>query len=192
MLRITCSSLLLLCRSDPASRFRRRKAVPLARRLAREPGAAGGGDAADVASSWGKNEANPLVRTGQRFSYGSLAIKMGALAGGLVAQHYIVRKSPEENPCSHPRIWPPPPCSVWLRAQHETCQMAEMIEDRKHGKDLAATYCIGSSWMPFCTGLGFSRCSLGAAGAGAAAPAGKGDSFGGRASGSNNQTVRSG
>jgi hypothetical protein len=54
-------------------------------------------DAADIASSWGKNEANPLVRSGQRFSYGSAAIKLGALAGGLAAQHYIARKYPEEK-----------------------------------------------------------------------------------------------
>jgi hypothetical protein len=55
-------------------------------------------DAADAASSWGKNEANPLVRAGQRFSYGSLAIKLGALGGGLAAQHYILRKAPEQMP----------------------------------------------------------------------------------------------
>jgi hypothetical protein len=54
-------------------------------------------DAADIASSWGKNEANPLLRSGQRFSYGSLAIKVGALAGGLAAQHYIAHKYPEEK-----------------------------------------------------------------------------------------------
>ncbi len=41
---------------------------------------------------------NPLVRVGGRFSYGSLAIKLGALAGGLAAQHYIVRKAPEQMP----------------------------------------------------------------------------------------------
>jgi hypothetical protein len=57
-----------------------------------------GADAADAASSWGKNEANPLVRAGQRFGYGSLAIKLGALGGGLAAQHYILRKSPGETP----------------------------------------------------------------------------------------------
>jgi hypothetical protein len=31
-----------------------------------------GADAADAASSWGKIAANPLVRTGARFSYGSV------------------------------------------------------------------------------------------------------------------------
>jgi hypothetical protein len=54
-----------------------------------------GADAADAASSWGKNEGNPLLRAGPRFSYGSLAIKLGALTGGLLAQHYIVRTAPD-------------------------------------------------------------------------------------------------
>jgi len=57
-----------------------------------------GADAADAASSWGKQETNPLVRTGSRFSYGSLAIKLGALTGGAVAQHYILRKAPYQTP----------------------------------------------------------------------------------------------
>lgn len=57
-----------------------------------------GADAADVASSWGKMEANPLVRTSQRFSYGSLAIKVGALSAGMAAQHYILRKAPNKTP----------------------------------------------------------------------------------------------
>jgi hypothetical protein len=57
-----------------------------------------GADAADAASSWGKNEANPLLRTTTRFSYGSLAIKLGALSGGIVAQHYILRRHPEQMP----------------------------------------------------------------------------------------------
>ena len=57
-----------------------------------------GADAADAASSWGKNEANPLVRAGQRFSYGSLAIKLGALGAGMAAQHYILSKAPNKAP----------------------------------------------------------------------------------------------
>ena len=57
-----------------------------------------GANAADAASSWGKNEANPLVRAGQRFSYGSLAIKMGALTGGMIAQRYILRMAPDKTP----------------------------------------------------------------------------------------------
>jgi len=57
-----------------------------------------GGEAADAASSWGKNEANPLVRTGQHFSYGSMAIKLGALGAGMVTQRYILSKSPNKAP----------------------------------------------------------------------------------------------
>jgi hypothetical protein len=57
-----------------------------------------GADAADAASSWGKNEANPLVRSGHTFSYGSLAIKLGAMSAGLAAQHYIVSKAPSKTP----------------------------------------------------------------------------------------------
>lgn len=56
------------------------------------------GDAADAASSWGKVEGNPLVRSGQRFSYGSLAIKMVALGGGLAAQRYVLHKAPDKAP----------------------------------------------------------------------------------------------
>jgi len=57
-----------------------------------------GADAADAASSWGKHETNPLMRTGQRFGYGSLAIKLGALTGGVVAQHLILRRAPYQTP----------------------------------------------------------------------------------------------
>lgn len=57
-----------------------------------------GADAADVASSWGKIEANPLLHAGSHFSYGSLAIKLGGLGGSIAAQHYLLRKSPELTP----------------------------------------------------------------------------------------------
>jgi hypothetical protein len=54
-------------------------------------------NAADAASSWGKNEADPLVRTGRSFNYGSLAIKLGALTAGMAAQHHILRKTPNKT-----------------------------------------------------------------------------------------------
>jgi hypothetical protein len=57
-----------------------------------------GANAADIASSWGKNEANPLVRTGQRFGYGSAAIKAGVLTGGLLTQYFLIRKAPRQTP----------------------------------------------------------------------------------------------
>ena len=55
-----------------------------------------GANAADAASSWGKDEANPLLRTGTHFGFGSLAIKLGVIGGGLTAQHFIVRKNPNQ------------------------------------------------------------------------------------------------
>jgi hypothetical protein len=57
-----------------------------------------GANVADAASSWGKTEANPLVRTGVSFSYGSLAIKLGVMSGGLAAQHYVQHKMPAKTP----------------------------------------------------------------------------------------------
>ena len=57
-----------------------------------------GANVADIASSWGKNEANPLVRTGQRFGYGSTAIKVGVLSGSLAVQYLMVRKAPRQMP----------------------------------------------------------------------------------------------
>ena len=56
------------------------------------------GNTADAASSWGKYETNPLLRTGSRFGYGSLAIKLGMMTGGLAMQQYISRKYPERIP----------------------------------------------------------------------------------------------
>ena len=56
------------------------------------------GNTADVASSWGKNEANPILHTGAQFSYGSMAIKLSMMTSCLVAQHYIARKSPDQIP----------------------------------------------------------------------------------------------
>ena len=55
-------------------------------------------NAADIASSWGKSEANPMIRTSQSFSYGSMGIKLGLVAGSLAAQHYLVRTHPDRIP----------------------------------------------------------------------------------------------
>ena len=54
------------------------------------------GNTADAATSWGKYETNPMLRTGSRFSYGSLAIKLGMVTGTIAVQHYVVRKSPNQ------------------------------------------------------------------------------------------------
>ncbi|MFN7999039.1 MAG: hypothetical protein U0Q18_35790 [Bryobacteraceae bacterium] len=57
-----------------------------------------GANAADAATSWGKGEANPLMRTGTRFGFGSMAIKTGLVAGTLTLQHIVIRKNPERAP----------------------------------------------------------------------------------------------
>src|ERR1700733_5237160 len=54
------------------------------------------GNAADIASSWGKYETNPLLRTGPRFGFGSAAVKLGIVAGGLAVQQYMLHKSPNK------------------------------------------------------------------------------------------------
>ncbi len=82
----------------PASAFAGDKPAHWRTVLRVSQGLLAGAGAADTASSWGKSEANPLLRTGPRFSYGSLAIKMGALTGGVIAQHLILRKAPYEAP----------------------------------------------------------------------------------------------
>ena len=56
------------------------------------------GSTADVASSWGKYETNPLLRTGSRFSVSSAAIKLGILSAGLTAQYYVAHKHPDRIP----------------------------------------------------------------------------------------------
>jgi hypothetical protein len=56
------------------------------------------GNTADIATSWGKYETNPLLRTGSRFSYGSMAIKLGMMTGGLTVQYFVARKFPNRIP----------------------------------------------------------------------------------------------
>lgn len=56
------------------------------------------GNTADIATSWGKYETNPLLRTGSQFGYSSAAIKLGMMVGGLTLQHYVARKHPDRIP----------------------------------------------------------------------------------------------
>jgi hypothetical protein len=56
------------------------------------------GNAADIATSWGKYETNPLLHTGSQFGYASMAIKLGMMAGGLTMQHYVAHKIPNRIP----------------------------------------------------------------------------------------------
>jgi hypothetical protein len=47
----------------------------------------------DTHSSWGKVEANPLLRTqGHRFGTSSAGLKLGLTTGNLLMQHFLLRK----------------------------------------------------------------------------------------------------
>lgn len=51
---------------------------------------------ADVQSSWGRREANPLLAgPNGRFGTQGVAIKGGLVAGALVFQHFLIKKKPE-------------------------------------------------------------------------------------------------
>lgn len=55
-----------------------------------------GAHAADVASSYGRQEVNPLLRTASgRFDARSMGIKMGLVGGILAVQSLALRKAPE-------------------------------------------------------------------------------------------------
>jgi hypothetical protein len=56
------------------------------------------GNAANIASSWGKYETNPLLHTGPRFGFGSMAVKLAIVSGGLAVQQYVLHKSPNKIP----------------------------------------------------------------------------------------------
>lgn len=52
--------------------------------------------AADIATSWGKREINPLVPTsGGQFGAGSMGLKIGVTGGALAAQHFFLKRSPQ-------------------------------------------------------------------------------------------------
>jgi hypothetical protein len=54
--------------------------------------------ASDVASSYGRQEANPLLRTGSgRFGAGSMGIKMGIVGGVVALQCLALGKAPEAH-----------------------------------------------------------------------------------------------
>jgi hypothetical protein len=57
-----------------------------------------GAHAADVASSYGRQEANPLLRMGSgRFDARSMGIKMGIVGGVVALQCLALRKMPEAH-----------------------------------------------------------------------------------------------
>lgn len=57
-----------------------------------------GANAADLASSWGRPELNPLLSPGSsggRFGWQAATIKLGLAAGSLVIQRVILRRRPD-------------------------------------------------------------------------------------------------
>ena len=57
-----------------------------------------GTSATDAASSWGRLEANPLLRSGDgQFGGKGLIIKAGLTAGILVMNHYVLRRSADRR-----------------------------------------------------------------------------------------------
>lgn len=57
-----------------------------------------GAHAVDVASSYGRQETNPLLRSGSgRFDARSMGIKMGIVGGVLAVQCLALRKAPEAH-----------------------------------------------------------------------------------------------
>lgn len=54
------------------------------------------GNAMDVASSYGYQEANGFLRSGNgQLNQRGTALKFGIMAGALVGQHYLLKKNPE-------------------------------------------------------------------------------------------------
>lgn len=52
---------------------------------------------ADAASSWGKYEGNPFLRSSTgHFGWGGIAIKSGIVAGTLVGQRFLLKRHPEQ------------------------------------------------------------------------------------------------
>lgn len=58
--------------------------------------AVGASQAADVASSWGGHELNPILGTG-RFGGRQTGIKLGIVGSGLTAQYVAVRRQPRHK-----------------------------------------------------------------------------------------------
>ncbi|MBA4182105.1 MAG: hypothetical protein C0506_16080 [Anaerolinea sp.] len=57
-----------------------------------------GANAADLASSWGRPELNPLLTPGSsggRFGWQAATIKLGLAGGSLLFQRYVLRRRPE-------------------------------------------------------------------------------------------------
>ncbi len=83
-LTLLCASLLPCAAQERPSRFWRFSVAVL-----------GAATVADVHSSWGKHELNPLLRNGRnRFGAQGLAVKAGVTGGAVLAQALLFRRKP--------------------------------------------------------------------------------------------------
>ncbi len=56
-----------------------------------------GAQGADIASSWGGIEANPMLGRGQRFGWRMATVKAGVVGAGLLVQWIAVRRYPRHK-----------------------------------------------------------------------------------------------
>lgn len=54
-----------------------------------------GAQGADIASSWGGIESNPVLGRGQRYGWQATGIKLGVVTGCLIAQRWAIRRNPK-------------------------------------------------------------------------------------------------
>jgi hypothetical protein len=58
--------------------------------------ASAGAQGADIASSWGGIEANPVLGRGHRFGWQAASLKLGIAGGGWLIQRLILRRHPSK------------------------------------------------------------------------------------------------
>lgn len=56
-----------------------------------------GAQGADIASSWGGIEANPVLGRGQRYGWQATSIKLCVVGAGLLIQRYVLRRHPQHK-----------------------------------------------------------------------------------------------
>jgi hypothetical protein len=101
---LAAAAVLIICLASPASAEPRTEFVPRGpvkeskwKKMWKWSAAAlMAGNAMDVASSYGYQEANGFLRSGNgQLNQRGTAIKFGVMAGALVGQHYLLKKNPE-------------------------------------------------------------------------------------------------
>lgn len=56
-----------------------------------------GAQGADIASSWGGVEANPVLGRGRRYGWQATSIKLGVVGAGLLIQRFVLRRHPQHK-----------------------------------------------------------------------------------------------